>query len=119
MMRPGMNADFVPTHVLVPKNVRIRDNSRTDNEERCLELLLGKVFQQFVELLERKIHLIIESMSKQKKAYALYGVGPSSKLMPQVNLSGQTVMSVGLVKPPHVHHPRFDASAANVGFQQA
>jgi hypothetical protein len=33
-------------------------------------------------------------------------------LTPQVNLSGQETMSVALVCPPHVHHPRLAASLA-------
>jgi hypothetical protein len=46
-VRPGVDADFVTGHVLFDQNGRSLNDTRADNEEGGLDILVIKVFEQF------------------------------------------------------------------------
>ena len=42
-MRPGVNADFMTSHVLFDQDIRTFNDTRTNNEEGCAQVLFVKV----------------------------------------------------------------------------
>jgi hypothetical protein len=44
-MGPGVYGNLVARHVLIDECVRCSENTRSDDEERCLEVLLIQIFE--------------------------------------------------------------------------
>lgn len=45
LMGPGVDADFMTSHILLDKNTRPFDHARTDNKEGCGDVLYFEVIQ--------------------------------------------------------------------------
>lgn len=99
------------SHVLLDENLGALNNTRADNEERSINLLLSQEVEEVLSVIRRTI---IEAEDKEKliQRWTQKKYTTATYLTPQSYFVGQATISVGRVYPPQVHQPRLAASAA-------